>query len=336
MKVNPFASYVLSNCVAAATLAGCGGSQPPIGATGAMPQSAAVATHADRGKSWMLPEAKNEDLLYVSGGNNAVTIYSYKTRKLVGTLTGFIEPEGLCSNVYGDVFVVDYGSVKIYEYRHGGTKVINTLSSGGWSFSCAVDPTTGDLAVTNGGILGGGDLVVFKQAQGTPIAYSAPGFLSDFWWCAYDNHGNLFADGVSSVSSEPSPELVELHKHAKSLTNIPLNQGPYSPLGGLFWDGRFLALQSFISEYGFARLKIKKSQWTEHGNGVYLADAQSGFEFVVVPAYGGKHPVLIEAGAGTGLYSVGFWDYPSGGKPFATITDGISGAAVGITVSRVI
>jgi hypothetical protein len=52
---------------AAALFAGCGGSQPPIGALGAMPQSRAIATHADRGGSWMLPEAKSEDLLYVTG-----------------------------------------------------------------------------------------------------------------------------------------------------------------------------------------------------------------------------------------------------------------------------
>jgi hypothetical protein len=38
-------------------LAGCGGSQTPIGALGAMPQRRAIATHAERGKSWMLPEA---------------------------------------------------------------------------------------------------------------------------------------------------------------------------------------------------------------------------------------------------------------------------------------
>jgi hypothetical protein len=43
----------------AALLAGCGGSQPPIDAPGAMAQTSAIATHADRGKSWMLPEAKS-------------------------------------------------------------------------------------------------------------------------------------------------------------------------------------------------------------------------------------------------------------------------------------
>ena len=52
--------------VAAALLAGCGGSQPPIGAPGAMPQSQAIASHAARGKSWMLPEAAPTELLYVA------------------------------------------------------------------------------------------------------------------------------------------------------------------------------------------------------------------------------------------------------------------------------
>jgi hypothetical protein len=47
--------YALSSCIAVALLTGCGGSQPPIGAPGAMPQASAIAMHADRGKSWMLP-----------------------------------------------------------------------------------------------------------------------------------------------------------------------------------------------------------------------------------------------------------------------------------------
>jgi hypothetical protein len=36
--------FALSVCVATVMLAGCGGSQPPIGAQGAMPQSAARKT----------------------------------------------------------------------------------------------------------------------------------------------------------------------------------------------------------------------------------------------------------------------------------------------------
>jgi hypothetical protein len=71
-------------------LAGCGGSQTPI----AMPQTNAIATHAQRGTSWMLPEAKSEDLLYASDvHNNVVDVYSFPRGKYVGVLTGFGSPD---------------------------------------------------------------------------------------------------------------------------------------------------------------------------------------------------------------------------------------------------
>ena len=56
-------------------LAGCGGSQPPIGAPAAMPQSLVLATRADRSGSWMLPEAKKRTLLYLSGPTAATFIH---------------------------------------------------------------------------------------------------------------------------------------------------------------------------------------------------------------------------------------------------------------------
>ena len=77
-------------------LAGCGGSQPPIGAPGAMPLTSTLAAPADRGKSWMLPEAKAEDLLYVSNyRGNYVAVYDYKTGTAVGSLSGF-DGRGQC------------------------------------------------------------------------------------------------------------------------------------------------------------------------------------------------------------------------------------------------
>jgi hypothetical protein len=56
--------YALS-ISAAAMLAGCGGSQPPIGGVNTMPQSRAIAQHAARTKSWMALGLKQHDLLYV-------------------------------------------------------------------------------------------------------------------------------------------------------------------------------------------------------------------------------------------------------------------------------
>jgi hypothetical protein len=52
MKSLDFRRRALSMGVTA-LLAGCGGSQPPIGAPGAMPQSRAIAQHADRERVWL-------------------------------------------------------------------------------------------------------------------------------------------------------------------------------------------------------------------------------------------------------------------------------------------
>lgn len=72
MKTSLSRGCALSFC-AAAILVGCGGSQPPIRVLGAMPQSAAIAAHAEHGRSWMLPEVASQSLLYVSDLNGVVT-----------------------------------------------------------------------------------------------------------------------------------------------------------------------------------------------------------------------------------------------------------------------
>jgi hypothetical protein len=46
MKSFDFGRCALSSCIVAAMLAGCGGSQAPIGAPGALPHGAAIAVHA--------------------------------------------------------------------------------------------------------------------------------------------------------------------------------------------------------------------------------------------------------------------------------------------------
>jgi hypothetical protein len=89
--------YALSFSAVAVLLAGCGGSQPPIGAPGPMPQSPAIATHDERGTSWMLPEAQSDALLYVSSAT-AVSVFSYPRGSLEKSLNGLELPFG---GVYG-------------------------------------------------------------------------------------------------------------------------------------------------------------------------------------------------------------------------------------------
>ncbi len=165
--------------LAAAMLAGCGGSQPPIGAPGAMPQSSAIATQAARDGSWMLPEAKSDDLLYVSeevGGN--VRTYRYWHRKLVGVLTGFISPRGECVDRAGDVYIVDFEANDVVEYSHGSKSPIRVINVAPyWPLGCAVDTKTGNLAVANwwqGDGTGEGSLAIYRHAKGKPVIFQGP------------------------------------------------------------------------------------------------------------------------------------------------------------------
>ncbi len=51
MRISGLSCYALTSCVATVLLAGCGGSQPPISAPGAMPRNAVTALRAARSKS---------------------------------------------------------------------------------------------------------------------------------------------------------------------------------------------------------------------------------------------------------------------------------------------
>jgi len=84
-----------------AALTACNGSgmqtQPPNAADSS-------SIHRPSGNSWMDPAATGQELLYVSDREaRGVYIYQVSTNKLVGKLTGFGEPAGMCSDLSGNV-----------------------------------------------------------------------------------------------------------------------------------------------------------------------------------------------------------------------------------------
>ena len=115
MTSRELSRFVLSVFVAAAMLAGCGGSQPPIGAPGAMPQTSAIATHAERGKSWMVPGASSGALLYAPVGCGGTCVISYPGLKLVGSLS--TPGDGVCSDSQGNIFSLRRNGDRIRAWR---------------------------------------------------------------------------------------------------------------------------------------------------------------------------------------------------------------------------
>ena len=113
-----------------------------------------------------------------------------------------------------------YGS-RLYEYAHGGRRITTLIDSLGEGSACAVDPTTGDLAVANE--IGGdyrSNVAIYSDASGVPAQYSLP----DVDWpfsATYDDMGDLFVGGQVSVYDAGTDWL------PKGATNSNgLKQGP--------------------------------------------------------------------------------------------------------------
>ena len=191
MRVFRFCHCVFVFSSAVAWLAGCGGLQPSLVAPDAM-------TETPAGASWMLPEARGDTLLYVSGGSAYVNVYSFPKGKLVGTLTGFQEVTGVCTDAAGDVWVANSAAFDLIEYPHGGSSPIAVLSDyESYPFSCSVDLLTGDLAVTN--ILSiehseQGGIAIYRGASGTPQVYRDARY-GEYYFLGYGPNGKLYFDG---------------------------------------------------------------------------------------------------------------------------------------------
>jgi DNA-binding beta-propeller fold protein YncE len=311
MRISDFSRCVLGFCAAVAMLAGCGGSQTQIGAPGTIPQSGPAARHPDRGPSWMAPDAKGKDLLYVSDqGTNDVYVYSYPKGKLTGTLTGFNVPDGECVDQTGDVFITNYSASNIVEYAHGGTSPIATLSDKGYHPSgCSVDPTTGNLAVTNFETTHSlrGDVAIYQGAKGSPkLHYTDPRIYS-MYFCGYDNAGNLFVDGTTAGSAFA---FAELPSGGRSFRNITLKQTISGGPGGVQWDGSHVAVlvqgTNVIYQFTINGKKGTEVGSTSLGGASYVIQFWKEGSDVIGPDFGNA--------------DVGIWKYPAGGAATKIIT----------------
>jgi hypothetical protein len=157
------------------------------------------------------------NLLYASTHAGEVYIFSYPSGEYLNALVpGATDIGGLCTDTVGDVFVATRDGYEgiIYEYAHGGTSPVSTLTNYEYgAYTCAADPTTGNLAVFSHAT--GEDVVaIYPDAQGNPTYYTVPNMNTFPGYLAYDSQGNLFADGYSSDNSWKIWELLQRAKSA--------------------------------------------------------------------------------------------------------------------------
>lgn len=313
MKVSGFSRYSLCVSIGIVMLAGCGGASQTNGTLALVPQSKAIPLAAVRGGSWMLPEASSEALLYATTGGGDVYVISYATGKLVGTITGVDEAQGVCSDSNGNVFVTAYETENVIEYAHGGTTPIAKLPDFGYyPNGCAIDPTTGNLAVANFQAMdgSGGTVAIYTGAQGKPTYYTAPG-MGSYDWCAYDNQGDLFVDGSGAYG------LAEMPEGSQTFNDISLSVAGQ----GLQWDGQYLAMVNPSSKVVY-RIAASGSSGsvtgTVHFKGLI---GTLGDDF----AFNGSK-IVMPFGARSGeLTKIGVWKYPHGGQVGRVLKGGGSG-----------
>ncbi|HET6275347.1 MAG TPA: hypothetical protein VFE16_05330 [Candidatus Cybelea sp.] len=259
---------------------------PPIGAPGAIGSSAVQAATAG-------------DLLYVTG-NTGTFAYVYMLSYPAGKVVGKIDKQiaGLCSDAQGNVYMTQsyHSTSTIFEYAHGAKKPKATLVDPyNGASGCAVDRTTGNLAVAN---QEGNTVVVYAHARGKPKRYYI-WFAPDF--VAYNPKGELFVTGGGSPAG--FAELLSGQFRRVSMTKrIEFTMG-------VQWDGTYMALgeasgtysDGLIRQYTIVKHKAIWQSGTKLGTFAYSFFIEGS---TVVVADG---------------YRVYFFAYPAGGEPTKTI-----------------
>ncbi|HLY01126.1 MAG TPA: hypothetical protein VKR56_01370 [Candidatus Cybelea sp.] len=282
--------------------------QPPIAGTRSIEQTARAG-----------------DLLYASSIGNycPVYVFTYPRGKLVQTLDacsfGFGPAFGLCTDKDGNVFMAMGEGFSILEFAHGGSEPIAELQDGSTApTGCSVDPKTGDLGVASET----GEVAIFKNASGTPENYSLQGIVG-FFFCTFDDRGNLFADGEHE---DGSFALAELPKGAAALREITVPR-TFGLAFALQWDGRHIVIGGTQSSKEFTLDRIHLSGSSAKVVGTTTIDAASNasepFQFWI------SNGTVIQPENGNA--EIGFWNYPKGGNQTKGIKIGYS--LVGITVS---
>ncbi|MGA8533197.1 MAG: hypothetical protein WB615_03695 [Candidatus Tumulicola sp.] len=310
-------------CAGVAILSACGGTSTnaPLNSQSVAPVGALLARNAgatvrpDRRSSWMARFARRGMLLYGSDfSNNSVDVYSYPKGKLVGTLTGFNQPQGECVDTAGNVFIANTGTSQTLEYAHGGTTPIATFDdSGQYPVSCAVDPTSANLAVANVLSTSGspGSVSVYKPGKSTPKIFTDKNF-SRMYFLAYDAAGNLFVDGTSVSGSF---QYAELRKGKQRFADITLGTTIQFP-GDVQYDGTYIA----IGDQGNANI-YQTSGATIVGTTTLGGVNQLSTFFIL-----GKKVLC----PGSCNADVAVYAYPAGGAPVKSLS--LSQGAPGIVV----
>jgi hypothetical protein len=299
--------------LAVASLAACGGSQPPVSAGPTSPFGAAAPPAS----------GKRSALLYVTEPRvNRAAIYAYPSLKYETELSRLRSAAAICSDPRtGNVWVINgiiAGGNRLSEFANGSTKPIRTIRTSEPELqACAVNPKNGDLAVPQATDYDDpGGLFVFKKASGTPTLYQDKKMYM-YYFAGYDTSGNVFVDGYDyngnfrlDVLPGGSTRLIDATPSGQKIT-VP---------GGVQYDGTYVTVADqhggLIYRIAYNTV-IGRTQLTDTCvMQQYVFDGDS----VIVPSSCGKKGSVL------------VYNYPAGGTPTREID--VIHAPYGVAVSK--
>lgn len=307
-----------------AMLSSCGGAPTRYGTLPITDASRQSTISQDRQTSWVFPDAiRSHQLLFESDiGTASVDVYSLPDLKLEATLTGLEEPTGECSDGHGNVWVADTYLDEMFEYSHQGKQLSTIQNAGPNPQACAVNPSTGELAVmeySNTGYTEPGEVYVYSKPSASPRILRNPEMLF-YAYAVYDSQGRLWIDGNGTFTG------TILSRCGRSrCSTVPLHGGSIFSIGSLAWDEQRSTLVVF-DDYchdGPSLCSYPVSYRGALGTPtLYLNYAGGGFcavgQFALTTI--GKESFIAGgdseyACAGYKDSTVDVWSYPGGGTP---------------------
>ena len=296
--------YAISFGFAAVSLAACGGRA--VGPT-AIPRGVTAQSRAHHAAT---PSA----ILYVNRYSKYVDMLTYPGLKRVGSFTypnntPFGQP---CpDDLAGSIYFPNYSgqpNAGLLEYADGGTTPIGSLKppAGYSAVNCAVDPTTGNIAVVLSTTARTAIIGVYPPGSSHPTKYAYP-HLRWYASCRYDSSGNLFVLGETTTYQSL---FLELPKGGSELTKLSLKLSAYTLDFPILWDGsnitiQYLSVENYvltiyrISVSGSVASVIGKTKLRRAAKAVWIQDGNT----VIT----GRYPTNVNR-----YRVIAFYDYPSG------------------------
>lgn len=300
-----FAYSGLSLSCAAVLLFGCDASEALTRLSSSMPRSRELGQKARHNQSWMLPEAKGEDLLYVV--YLGMNVYTYPAGQQVGSIpeSGYY---GACSDQAGNIYVTNWQYSKIEKFPHASmlpSEVYYIYSHS--PYYCAVDPNTQELAVTMSDGSPGDMVAFFDPGKKKPHYIYLKDQTTFLETLTYDSHSNLFVEAEKSGSFS----LIEVPKGGHQFKKLKIaGSFDYSyDAHPVQWDGKNLT----VSSQGYKEEEIYRLSINGATGKIVGRTSVDDSQLLLETAF------AKNAMAGASPHDTRIWTYPAGGGPTVTL-----------------